>query len=315
MEPIFLQPYFREKIWGGNTLKEAFDFNIPSEKTGEAWVISGHKNGRSEVTSPKEFEGLSFKEVFETNPELFGLKESTEFPLLVKILDAQADLSVQVHPDDIYAREHENDLGKTECWYILSAEPGAKIIYGHHAKSSKEFKDMVEEGRWDDLLREQIVKAGEFYYVPHGTIHAIGGGITILETQQSSDTTYRVYDYDRTDDSGNTRDLHIEDSIAVSTIPHKDPKLTINKTPRGNSTITHFLTNEFFSVYKWDVVQNLTMDTPADYTLMTVIDGDGQLIIDDKSYTLSKGESFVLPKAIKTVSLEGNLTMIVSHPE
>ncbi len=315
MEPIFLKPYFREKIWGGQTLKEEFNFDIPSNKTGEAWVISGHKNGRSEVTSPKEFEGLSFKEVFENNPELFGLKEKTEFPLLTKILDANADLSVQVHPDDQYAREYENDLGKTECWYILSAKPGAKIVYGHHANSPKAFKEMVESGQWDNLLREITVKPGEFYYVPHGTIHAIGGGITILETQQSSDTTYRVYDYDRTDDDGNTRDLHIEDSIAVSTIPHEDPDLDIKVTQYEQSTVTHFLTNEFFSVVKWDVNQHLTMETPADYTLMTVIDGRGSLLVHDKTYSLSKGQSFVLPKDIKSVDLNGNLSLIVSNPE
>lgn len=315
MEPIFLQPYFREKIWGGNTLKTDFNFDLPSDQTGEAWVISGHQNGQSIVTYPTSFKGQSFKDVFENNPEQFGLEQSSKFPLLVKILDAQSDLSVQVHPDDKYAKEHENDLGKTECWYILSAEPGSTIVYGHHATSKEEFQELVEQNQWDDLLRELPVKAGEFYYVPHGTIHAIGGGITILETQQSSDTTYRVYDYDRKDEQGNGRELHIEDSIAVSKIPHQDPKPTMKQEKFGESIVTHFLTNEFFSVYKWDVDGELTMDTPSDYTLGTVVNGSGQLIIENKPYDLKKGSAFVLPKAIDQVTLKGTLQLIVSNPE
>lgn len=315
MEPIFLHPYFREKIWGGNTLKTDFNFDLPSEKTGEAWVISGHQNGQSTVTYPEEFRGQPFKNLFENNPELFGIEESKEFPLLIKILDAQSDLSVQVHPDDQYAKEHENDLGKTECWYILSAEPGSTIVYGHHAQTEEEFNSLVKENRWDDLLREIPVKAGEFYYVPHGTIHAIGGGITILETQQSSDTTYRVYDYDRKDDQGNGRELHIEDSITVSKIPHQDPQLSITEEKHDSSTVTHFLTNKFFSVYKWDVQEELIIDTPSNYTLGTVIDGSGQLFIDGKTYNLKKGAAFVLPKAINQVAVKGDVTLIVSNPE
>lgn len=315
MEPIFLSPYFREKIWGGNHLRTDFHFDIPSDKTGEAWVISGHQNGPSIIQSPEDFKGMTFRELFASQPELFGQEETTDFPLLIKILDAQKDLSVQVHPDDHYAQEHENDLGKTECWYILSAEPGAKIVYGHHAQSAEEFRDLVDQGKWDDLLRYQEVQAGDFYYVPHGTIHAIGGGITILETQQSSDTTYRVYDYDRTDDQGQSRDLHIEDSIAVTNIPHIDPDLDIQEVTVKGSTITHFLTNEFFSVYKWQVEGNLQMETPGPYTLMTVIDGSGTLKVDGKDYALDKGSALVLPQAIETIQVDGDLTIMVATPE
>lgn len=315
MQPIILKPYFREKIWGGDSLKTDFHFDIPSDQTGEAWVISGHQNGPSIVQSPEEFKGQTFQQVFRENPALFGLKEAKEFPLLVKILDAQSDLSVQVHPDDDYARIHENDLGKTECWYILSAQPGAKIVYGHHAQSAQEFRQMVNQGQWDDLLRYKEVKAGDFFDVPHGTIHAIGGGITILETQQSSDTTYRVYDYNRRDDQGQTRDLHIEDSIAVSQIPHHDPELKIRTQKKGQSTISHFLTNDYFSVYKWDVKDRLTMETPSDYTLMTVISGSGSIQVGGQDYLLNKGSALVLPKAINAVNLMGNLSLMVACPE
>ncbi|MBM9832937.1 class I mannose-6-phosphate isomerase, partial [Enterococcus faecalis] len=140
------------------------------------------------------------------------------FPLLTKILDANDWLSVQVHPDDAYGLEHEGELGKTECWYILHADPGAEIIYGHEAKSREELEDWIKEGCWDKLLTRVPVCTGDFFYVPSGTLHAIGPGIVILETQQSSDTTYRVYDFDRPDDSGQLRPLHIQQSLDVLTI-------------------------------------------------------------------------------------------------
>ena len=125
-------------------------------------------------------------------------KYGKEFPLLIKIIDAKSDLSIQVHPDNAYAKEHENgSLGKTECWYILDSEPGTQIVIGHHAKDKEELMQMVEEKRWKDLIREVPVKKGDFYQIDPGCVHAIKGGTVILETQQSSDITYRVYDYDR----------------------------------------------------------------------------------------------------------------------
>src|SRR5690606_31738382 len=144
-----------------------------------------------------------------------------EYPLLVKILDAADDLSVQVHPNDSYAREVEGvPYGKTECWYVLSAEEGAELVLGHHAKTREELVQMMDQGEWDKLLRRIKVKAGDFIYVPSGTIHAIGKGIVILETQQSSDITYRVYDYDRRDSMGNKRELHLDRAREVTLVPH-----------------------------------------------------------------------------------------------
>lgn len=136
------------------------------------------------------------------------------------MLDAAQDLSVQVHPNDEYANAHENgELGKTECWYIIDCQKDAEIIYGHHAKSKEELKAMIQLEKWDRLLRRVKVKPGDFFYVPSGTVHAIGKGILILETQQNSDTTYRLYDYDRKDAEGNLRELHLEKSIEVIDVP------------------------------------------------------------------------------------------------
>lgn len=153
---------------------------------------------------------MGLDELWATHPELFGHSSEPSFPLLTKILDAADDLSVQVHPDDVYGEKNEGELGKTECWYIIHADEGSEIVYGHHAKSKSELKDMIDSGDWEHLLTRIPVQAGDFFFVPSGTVHAIGKGIIILETQQSSDTTYRVYDYDRKDDAGNTRELHIQ---------------------------------------------------------------------------------------------------------
>ena len=214
MEPLFLDSPMHEKIWGGNRLKAEFGYDIPSEHTGEYWAISAHPNGVSYVKNGK-YAGFHLAELYKDKPELFGNPKTSVFPLLTKILDANDWLSVQVHPDDAYGLEHEGELGKTECWYIIDAEEGAEIIYGHKAKTKEELASLIEAGDWDGLLAKTPVKKGDFFFVPSGTMHAIGPGILILETQQSSDTTYRVYDFDRRDDQGNKRELHIQQSLDV----------------------------------------------------------------------------------------------------
>ncbi|HBL2888767.1 TPA: class I mannose-6-phosphate isomerase, partial [Enterococcus faecium] len=251
-EPMFLKPVFQEKIWGGSRLRSVFGFDIPNDKIGEDWAISAHPHGVS-VVENGEFKGKRLDELWSEHKELFGHPSEPVFPLLIKILDAEDDLSVQVHPDDAYGMKHEGELGKTECWYIIDAEPGAEIIYGHHAKTREELAEMIKDGRWDGLLKKVPVKKGDFFYVPSGTIHAIGKGIMILETQQSSDTTYRVYDYDRKDAQGQTRELHIQQSIDVTTVPAKTPELQIKEVRKGNSSIVTYLETEFFNVYEWDI--------------------------------------------------------------
>jgi len=199
---IFLEPVFCERIWGGCNLKK-FDFSIPQGNIGEAWVIAAHDNGSSKIING-QLEGLTLKEAYEKQPTLFTEKVYDKFPLLIKILDASDNLSVQVHPEDDYARENENgELGKTECWYVLDAKEGAKLVYGHTAKTKEEFNDKINDEQWQELFIEEEVKAGDFFYIPAGTLHAIGEGILIYEVQQNSDTTYRVYDYDRVDKDGN----------------------------------------------------------------------------------------------------------------
>ncbi len=310
---MFLKPVFQEKIWGGSRLKSVFGFDIPNDKIGEDWAISAHPHGVS-VVENGEFKGQKLDDLWKEHKELFGHPTEPVFPLLIKILDAEDELSVQVHPDDAYGMKHEGELGKTECWYIIDAEPGAEIIYGHHAKTREELAEMIKEGRWDDLLKKVPVKKGDFFYVPSGTIHAIGKGIMILETQQSSDTTYRVYDYDRKDASGQKRELHIQQSIDVTTVPAKTPELQIKEVRKGQSSIVTYLETEFFNVYEWDIKGITSFKKQAPYTLATVIDGAGELIVDNQTYLLEKGTSFILPNEINEWTVQGELTIIASEP-
>lgn len=312
IQPLFLKSVMQEKIWGGNRLNTVFGYEIPSQTTGEFWAISAHPNGVS-IVENGPYAGMPLDQLYAQHRELFGNRKEPVFPLLTKILDANDWLSVQVHPDDAYGLEHEGELGKTECWYVIAADQGAEIIYGHKAESKEQLRQMIEEGSWDDLLTHVPVKAGDFFYVPSGTMHAIGKGIMILETQQSSDTTYRVYDFDRKDDQGKLRDLHIDQSVDVMTMgpvanSHSD------KIELKDASLTTLVSNEFFTVYKWEIHGSLAMKKSADYYLASVLDGQGQLVLDGQEYELKKGSHFILTSDCKEWIINGKLEMIVSHP-
>lgn len=314
MEAIFLQPFFNEKIWGGNQLKTEFNFDLPSDKVGEAWVASAHPNGLSKVSSPTKYQGLTLKDLYRDYRELFGPDQPDVFPLLVKILDAREDLSVQVHPDDAYAHAHEgpHEYGKNECWYVIAADPGAKIIYGHHAESQKAFQEYVDHDNFEGLFREIPVQAGDFFDVPAGTIHAIGAGVMILETQQSSDTTYRVYDYHRTDDQGNTRELHLKEAADVTIYPHQDSPFTQVNNHWQTDTFDQLVSHSFFEVRIAKVEEKLQAKLANKYYIVTVVDGTGQFRLNDKCYQVAKGNSFILPYGEKEVELIGKMELIFS---
>ena len=312
-EPLFLQSVMHEKIWGGTKLRDEFGYEIPSDKVGEYWAISAHPNGVSTVKNGR-FAGQKLDNLYAEHRELFGDRSEPVFPLLTKILDANDWLSVQVHPDDAYGLKHEGELGKTECWYIIAADEGAEIIYGHNAKSKEELREQIESKNWNQLLTKIKVKAGDFFYVPSGTMHAIGSGILILETQQSSDTTYRVYDFDRKDDAGNLRELHLEKSIDVLNIGEPANSRPVNLQVDDLSS-TLLVANDFFAVYKWELTGQADFTKTADYTLNSVLNGQGQLTVDGQAYPIHKGDHFILPSDVASWKLEGrDLEMIVSHP-
>lgn len=314
-EPIFLKPVFKDRIWGGTKLRAEFGYDIPSETTGECWGISAHSNGPSEVVNGP-LKGKTLDQVWDEHRELFADQEGEDFPLLVKILDAKTDLSVQVHPDDSYAREVEGEaFGKTECWYVIDCEPGAELVYGHHAGSKLQFEEMVADGRWNDLLRKVAIKPGDFVYVPNGTIHAIGEGTMILETQQSSDITYRVYDYDRQDDAGNTRELHIEKSIEVAMIPHQDADFEPVLSANEDLKIEKLIKENYFTVYHWNLGGLVGAVENPSYLLVSVLEGEGELKIGEQSSSaFKKGDHFIVPSTVKNFGMSGNAKFIVSHP-
>ena len=312
-EPLFLQSVMQEKIWGGTKLRDEFGYEIPSDKVGEYWAISAHPNGVSSIKNGRHA-GQKLDKLYAEHRELFGNRPEPVFPLLTKILDANDWLSVQVHPDDAYGLKHEGELGKTECWYVIAADDDAEIIYGHHAKTKEELREQIEAKNWDQLLTKVKVKAGDFFYVPSGTMHAIGSGILILETQQSSDTTYRVYDFDRKDDAGNLRELHLEKSIDVLNIGEPANSRPVNLQV-DNLSSTLLVANDFFAVYKWVLTGQADFTKTVDYTLNSVLNGQGQLTVDGQTYPIRKGDHFILPSDVASWKLKGQeLEMIVSHP-
>jgi len=312
LEPLFFEPIFKERIWGGEELKNLFDYEIPNDKTGECWGVSAHPNGQS-IIKNGIYNGKTLGELWKHNRELFGNVQGDKFPLLVKLLDANLDLSVQVHPDDEYAKENENgELGKTECWYVVDCKKDATIVYGHNAKTKDELIAMIKENKWNELLRTISIKTGDFIYVPSGTIHALKAGTVVLEVQQSSDTTYRLYDYDRRDQNGELRELHIEKAIEVIKYPHQDSKIDPEIIKRGNLTITSFVDNEFFAVSKWVIDGKSLITTNKPFLLVNVLKGQGELIKDDRKFDFKKGDHLMLPSGFGKFEMVGQIEMIVS---
>lgn len=310
-EPLFFAPVFKERIWGGTHLT-SFGYEIPSNLTGECWAFAAHQHGQSIVKNGK-YKGLSLGELWDNHRDLFGNMEGERFPLLTKILDANQDLSVQVHPNNEYASVHENgELGKTECWYVIDSTKDAEIIYGHHAKTKEELMSMIEQKEWNQLLHRVKVKPGDFFYVPSGTVHAIGKGILVLETQQNSDTTYRLYDFDRRDSDGNLRDLHLERSIDVIEAPFISNQLTVKHEKVDDLSITNFIKCPYFSVKKWDLDGSVRLEQQKPFLLVSVIKGKGELIKEDKHYFFKKGDHFIIPNYFGEYDLVGNTICIAS---
>ena len=218
MEKIIkLAPSYKDYLWGGTKLREDYGKSSTCEKVAESWEISCHPDGPSFIAEGEQ-EGMPLEDyIAEHREAILGEQGSryASFPILCKFIDAKQKLSIQVHPDDAYAKEHENgSFGKTECWYIMDAPENATLVIGHNAKTKEELASMIHEGRWSEFIREIPVKKGDFIQIDPGTVHAIKGGLLILETQQNSDITYRVYDYDRLQ-NGRPRELHIEKSLSL----------------------------------------------------------------------------------------------------
>lgn len=307
-EILFLKPVLKEMIWGGKRLAEDFGYELPSDKTGECWAVSAHKNGDCEILDGS-FVGKKLSWLWENHKELFGNAKSDVFPLLVKIIDAKDDLSIQVHPDDRYANINENgSLGKTECWYILDCDADAEIVVGHNAKDKEELKSMIADNRWMDLIQIRPIKKGDFFQINPGTVHAIKKGTLILETQQSSDITYRLYDYDRLQ-NGQPRELHINKSIDVIGCPHVDMVSNSEIEKREHGQVEELIACAFYTVYKVNITGKESFCQNEPFTILSVIEGSGS--IDGRN--IKKGDHFILPAGYGTYELDGNMELIISH--
>ncbi|BAC44564.1 mannose-6-phosphate isomerase [Malacoplasma penetrans HF-2] len=297
---IFLKPYYDQKIWGGNKLKK-FGYDIPSDKTGEAWLISALKD-KSSIVINEEYKGMSFYDFFNNYRDTFFGSYTNEYPLLSKIIDANDNLSVQVHPDDEYAKNKHNKLGKTECWYILDCLKDSSIIYGHKALSVEEMSEIIAKDKWEETLIKIPVKPDDFYYVPSGTVHAINKGNLIFELQQSSDITYRLFDYHRKESDGKERELHIEDSLNVIKFPFEIPS--------GESVKKRndFLVDNNLFKLKKIIVKDHQIISPQKFWMQgTVIEGN--CIINGNECTI--GTSFV-SKSNTALEIKGKATLLLS---
>ena len=320
MELLFLEPVFKQMIWGGNRLRSVFGYEIPGDNTGECWAISAHPSGDCRIKNGP-FQGYTLSRLWKENREVFGNAEGEVFPLLTKIIDANEDLSIQVHPDDIYAKEHEGgSLGKMECWYVLDCEKDASIVIGHHAKSRGELKDMIAQSRWKELIREIPIKKGDFFQINPGCIHAIKGGTMILETQQNSDITYRLYDYDRLSD-GKKRELHIDKSIDVIEVPFTevmsesgrtdhvlDTAGTSNKASTANTWFEELIACPRYTVWKGMVKGEESLRQDKKFMLVSVIEGKGFI----GGVPIEMGDHFILLNDFGEAKVKGDFTVICS---
>lgn len=307
-EILFLEPVCTHNIWGGTKLREEFGYPVEGDDIGECWGISAHPNGDGTVKSGMSA-GKKLSEVFKEHPELFGNLAYDRFPLMTKIIDARDDLSIQVHPDDDYAREHENgSFGKTECWYIMDCPQDATLVIGHNAKTREELSDMIHGGRWKDFIREIPVKKGDFIQIDPGTVHAIKGGLLILETQQNSDITYRVYDYDRLS-NGKPRDLHVEKSIDVITVPAKSVEESV-KSVLGlpENTLNELYACSYYSIFKLDVSGEMVCEQKYPFLMVSVLEGNGTV----NGQAVKKGDHFILPCGFGTVKMQGQMSLMAS---
>lgn len=305
---LFLQPVFTHNIWGGTKLRDEFGYNIDGNDIGECWGISAHDHGDC-IVRKGQFEGICLSDMWNRYPELFGGVSVDRFPLLVKIIDAKDDLSIQVHPDDEYASKNENgSLGKTECWYILDCDDDATLVVGHNAMTQDELHHMVKDARWNEFIREIPIQKGDFIQINPGTVHAIKGGILLLETQQNSDITYRVYDYERLS-NGKPRELHIQKSLDVIHVPAdavEDTVIHALDVPKNEFCVLEQC--EYYKVFKLDIDGTMEEEQSYPFMLMSVVEGSGSI----NGQALVKGDHFIVPSGYGKMKLSGRMQIIAS---
>ena len=314
MEILKLNPVFKDYLWGGTKLRDEYGFESNLDKLAEGWMLSCHKDGQNTITNGI-FANQTLSEVVKNNPDFLGEngKKFEYFPILIKLIDAKQDLSVQVHPDNEYAMRVEKEYGKTECWYILDCEEDAELIYGFNRElTSEEFRKAVEENTFLDAVNKVKVKKGDLFFIEAGTLHAIGKGILLAEIQQNSNTTYRVYDYGRVGADGKPRELHTKKAIDVTTCtpPTRDTN------PEGEILVEkgyskQLLTKcDLFNVEKVTVTEAYT-DIADNTSFVSVLITDGSGKID--SIEIKKGDSLFIPANYGEFQISGNIEAIITR--
>lgn len=299
MDIIELRPVFTPKIWGGEKIKEKFNFDINEKNIGELWCVSAIEGSSNAIDS-----NLTFKDFYCNNKEKFNI-DDIEFPLLVKIIDAKDDLSIQVHPDDDYAKLNHNCLGKNECWYILDLENNDQVIFGTNAKNKYELISNINNNDFESIIRNVKINRHDFLDVQVGMIHAIKAGTLLYELQQSSDITYRLYDYNRLE-QGKKRQLHLKESIDVITYDNIEPNTTMMFIDEYQTRLIH---NEYFVLDKISVNNELSRSFNMPFLLITCVDGEGTI----NNYSIKAGNSLVIVEYNQdTIKFIGNIELMIA---
>ncbi len=317
MVPLKLKPAFKDYIWGGDRLRRDFDMETPFDKTAEAWVLSCHPDGEN-IIENGPFAGRTLADVLSDEGKAYigsNAQAFDFFPILIKLIDAKDDLSVQVHPDDAYALQNEGQFGKTEAWYILDCDEGAEIIYGFREDLSREqFRAAIEENTLLDRVNRVRVKPGDLFFIASGTLHAICKGILLAEVQQNSNVTYRVYDYGRLQ-NGRPRELHVEKALDVTNLQ----KINCGGAPMGapvkadGCTDTLLTRCDLFTVHRMDVEERAVIRADeTSFVSLVAIDGNGVLSHGDTALTLYKGESIFLPAGLGEAEILGRVSVLAT---
>lgn len=304
-----LNPAFKDYLWGGTKLRDEFGLDCNLDIIAEGWMLSCHKDGNSVVTNG-QFAGLTLREAIErSETSLIGTnaEKFPDFPIIIKLIDAKQNLSVQVHPNDEYAQKVEGEFGKTEMWYVVDCDEGAYLYYGFKEPTTKDqFKAAIENNTLTDILNKVEVKKGDCFFIESGTVHAIGAGLLIAEIQQNSNTTYRVYDYGRVGADGKPRELHVEKALEVTvTAPPTHPVLHTNK-----DTETTLAECKYFTVKKRTVNGNIEINVDG-YSFSSLLCVEGQCTIGDVE--LKRGECVFIPANFGSVIISGNAVLLESR--
>ena len=315
MRPFYLKAPVKDYIWGGTRLRELFG-KEGGDRLAESWELSCHPDGERYIMGG-EFDGMKLSDFVNEHPEAVGsgFKSGDSFPVLVKLIDAKNDLSVQVHPNDEYAHKYENDNGKTEMWYVIDAAPDSELIYGFNEELSKEdFRKAIENNTLMEKLRRVPVKQGDVFFIEPGTLHAIGKGILIAEIQQSSNVTYRVYDYGRLGADGKPRPLHIEKALEVTNTKPLDPERPVYGLEL-DGVVTQLLADcKYFNVNRHRLIKELELyaDKNSFAHVLMIGGSGGELVADNHRLELTMGSSVFVPAGTGAFAIKGNCDVIVT---